>query len=829
MDNEADNLLPHPEELFTTDTTNLLSNYKHIQINLTASSSNNENLNLQNLKSYLLQNHELNTQTNNQTRILNLLKSHGNNFNGINICYTSDRSLEEIKFLLIEQSHLENEIIKFIPLPLQNGFVAPIQNQIFISEADFFIQKKSKHKEKKNKNTNVFADQMATLHEGDYIVHRDFGIGKYQGLEKIDINQASSDFLVIQYQDNDKVYVPVYKLDLVQKYAEGTSDVKVSNLKSSQFEKQRQKARSSVKKLAFDLLELQAKRKMSQGYAFSAPDHIYTEFELEFPFEETQDQLKAIQDVLDDMQQTFPMDRLVCGDVGFGKTEVAIRAAFKAVLDHKQVAVLVPTTILAYQHYNSFKDRLKNFPVTVEFLSRFKSPKQSTEIIKKLEDGKIDIIIGTHKLLSENIRYQDLGLVVVDEEHRFGVGHKEKLKLMKTNIDFLTMTATPIPRTLQMSFLGIRDLSIIQTPPPKRQSIKTYIIKDDDNTVKEAINKEISRGGQVYIIHNRVQDIEILATKIQKLVPSAKIIIGHGQLPERELEKRIAAFYEHKYDILIATTIIESGIDIPSANTMIVNRADTFGLAQLHQLRGRIGRSDKKAYAYLSIPSFNISAIAEKRLHTLQAFADIGSGFAIASSDLEIRGGGDILGAEQSGHIQEIGLQFYMELLEEAVAELKGITSTENHDIEIQSPFNAYLPDSYIAHAPQRLKLYKRLSSTKDLEHLKEMQDEIEELYGMAPIEVKNLYLILEVRLILKNHHLKSIKVSHHHITLTFDAELVQQNSIYQSNLIQFFTQRPKTYQLNPNFSVKCLFKDKIDQNTLLNFAKHIAQQLVTC
>ncbi len=746
------------------------------------------------------------------------------------LAYKTENSKIELDYLmdLHELNQTLGSRIQYINLNIDSGFYNSDSNIVVLSEADIFSRKIVKSVSKKrSSSSDVFADQISTLKIGDYVIHKNFGVGKYLGIENLSNDTTENDFLAIEYDNQDKVYVPLYKMDLVQKHAEATNTVKIANLNSKKFEHTKTKAKSSVKKLAFDLLKLQAKRNSQTGFAFSAPDKIFTDFEQAFPYQETPDQLHAIEDVLSDMQSSKPMDRLVCGDVGFGKTEVAMRASFKAVLDNKQVAVLVPTTVLAYQHYNTFIKRFKNFPVNIEFISRFKTAKEVTKILSDIDDGKIDILIGTHKLLSDKIKYKDLGLVVVDEEQRFGVTHKEKLKVLKSSVDSLILTATPIPRTLQLSFLGIKDLSIIKSAPPRRQSIKSYVIKEDPNTIRSAIRKELSRGGQLFIVHNRVHDIENYAAYIQKLTPEAKIIIAHGQLAEKELEKRIKSFYEQKFDILISTTIIESGIDIPSANTLIIDRADRYGLSQLHQLRGRIGRSDKKAYAYFITPhDRDLSDIAKKRLKALQTYADLGSGFSLATNDLEIRGSGDILGAEQSGHIEEIGLELYMELLKDAIHELKGEKPEINNDIEILTPFDASLPKSYIHDAGSRLKFYKRLSNTKTLETLDNIIDEISDLYGKIPKSVENLSIILKVKIILGNLPIKSIKVGTQKVTIKFDESSLENKPEIRDQIVQLFMSRPKIYKLSPNFSVQCSFKEKVDLKTFFEFAEYIALQI---
>ncbi len=739
--------------------------------------------------------------------------------------YRSEQSRQEMQFLL-EENGLNDigERLNYISGRLDEGFFYKNENIYVLAEGDFFSVKKKKTKQVKRADKDLFAEQLATLKINDYVIHRDFGIGVYKGLETIEAMDQKNDFVVIHYEDGDKVYVPVYKLNLIQKHADASAALKPASLKSKKFSELKQKARSSVKKLAFDLLKLQAERKLHGGFPFSPPDHLFKEFELAFPFEETPDQEKAIHDVMEDMQQQFPMDRLVCGDVGFGKTEVAMRAAMKAVLDKKQVVILVPTTVLALQHYHSFKRRFENFPVNIDFISRFKTAKQKTEVMAAVADGKVDILIGTHAVLSDKLEFHDLGLLVIDEEHRFGVAHKEKLKVMRSGIDVLTMTATPIPRTLQLSFLGIRDLSLIQTAPPRRQSIKTYIIKDDDLTLKSAIEKELGRGGQVYYVHNRVHDIEDHELYLKSLVPHARISVTHGQMNERELEKRINDFYDHKSDILLSTTIIESGIDIPNANTMIIDRADTYGLAQLHQLRGRIGRSDRKAYAYFMVPENRIlSDLSQRRLQALQTYAEMGSGFALASSDMELRGAGDILGGEQSGHIEGIGLEFYMDLLQDAIEEIRGEQKVSVKNMEIQAPFSAFIPNKYIEDPALRLKYYKRLSNTRALPHLEEIISEISDSFGITPRELEALYSILRARLQFQPLGLRLVKVSGTSVHMYFAQEILDHNHQLRDKMLSFFMNKPKLYKLNPDSSVTAFFKEPVNHQMLLEFAKHIA------
>ena len=753
--------------------------------------------------------------------------------NGIVVfTYKNENSLKEINFYLesTELNHLIGSKIFLVKFELTEGFYYNAEDLFFISDADLFSIKKKKSKKRTKKSVDLFAEQLATLKDGDYIIHKDHGVGRYLGLETMTVGGNTSDFLVIEYHGNDKIYLPVHKMDLIQKHSDGAQTITLTNLKTKKFDQAKSRAKESAKKLAFDLLKLQAERNSTQSFAYSPSDHEFKDFELSFPFEETEDQLSAIDDVIQDMEKTTPMDRLVCGDVGFGKTEIAIRAAYKAALDNKQVAVLVPTTILCLQHYNSFLKRFKDFPVNIEFLSRLKTPKQVKEIKSKLANGHIDIIIGTHKLLAKDIEYKDLGLVVIDEEQRFGVAHKEKFKLLKSTVDFLTLTATPIPRTLQLSFLGIRDLSLIKSAPHRRQSIKSYIIKEDPNTIKSAIEKEILRGGQVFFVHNRVNNIEKVAANLKELIPQLRIVIAHGQLPERELEKRMSAFYNKEYDLLLATTIIESGIDIPSANTMIINRSDRFGLSQLHQLRGRIGRSDKKAYAYFVIPNErNITPEAERRLKALQMFADLGSGFNIASSDLEIRGAGDILGAEQSGHIDCIGLELYMDLLKEAIREIKGEKKAISSKIEITSPFAAYIPNHYINDHSTRLKYYKRLSNTLINEKLEDYRSELFDIYGALPQEINNLLSILAARNILNDTGISSLSFSGKKAKIKFNRQILDQNELLRNSIIQYFMSKPKKYKINPDYSIDVILKTELTPPELINFSSDIASQIAIC
>ncbi|MCB9092929.1 MAG: transcription-repair coupling factor [Halobacteriovoraceae bacterium] len=836
LDLNSDQVLPEPSKLFYTEGLEKIKNYPTIQTNLIPLSIDLES----NLKySISLKTEESSRLINNFYRQHNIrkenlyglfqyIKEFFSSSGEVFLCFQNALNQEKINRYFEELEYSES-LKKRVHLSLSflsQGFYTINEKTLIVSESDFFKQR-SKNTAKTQRHDDLFAEQIASLKEGDFVVHATYGVGIYRGMQSMSSMGKENDFFVLDYKDGDKVYVPVYKMNLLQKYADSSSKTPVDNLKSKKFEQAKSKARQSVKKLAFDLLELQAKREATPGFSYSEMGPDLEEFEAAFPYTETPDQAKAIEDVYRDMEKSSPMDRLICGDVGFGKTEVAMRAAMKAVLDHKQVVVLVPTTILCLQHEYNFKERFKKFPVEVESLSRFKSTQQSKEIIEKLKEGKIDIVIGTHKLLSQQVRFSDLGLLIIDEEHRFGVSHKEKMKVLKAHVDVLTMSATPIPRTMQLSYLGIKDLSSIQTPPPRRQSIKSYLIKEDEGTIKQAIERELSRGGQIFYVHNRVQDIENVAGSLRELIPDAKIVIGHGQLPEKELEKRIQAFYQHKYDILLATTIIESGIDIPMANTMIVSRSDRFGLAQLHQLRGRIGRSDRKAYCYFSIPTDRrLTGVAEKRLKALQTYADMGSGFSIASSDLEIRGAGDILGAEQSGHIHSIGLELYLDLLKDAIQELKGEESDQFKDIEIQTHFPASIPESFISDDGNRLRYYKRLSNCHELEKLYQLRAEIEDIYGELPQDFINLLYILEARIELQKLYVSNVKVLKDKIRLVLDQRELDLNPQFRDQLVKNLLKKPNTYKFSPDYKVTISVKDSISGEVFLTKLARLKEDL---
>jgi transcription-repair coupling factor (superfamily II helicase) len=601
--------------------------------------------------------------------------------------------------------------------------------------------------------TAAFISDFRDLTIGDYVVHIEHGIAQYCGLRTLD-DEASGiplELMILEFADSAKLYVPLTRLDLIQKYrSTETGPAPVLNkLGSQSWQKTKARVKKAMADMAAELIKLYAQRKAAQGFTFSPDNNLQREFEDAFPFNETDDQLAAIRDIKADMESTQPMDRLLCGDVGYGKTEVAMRAAFKAVQDGKQVAILTPTTVLSFQHFESFKRRFANFPVSIDMLSRFRTTKEKAEVIEKTEAGKVDILIGTHALLAQKLKFQDLGLLVVDEEQRFGVKHKERLKQMRAEIDVLAMSATPIPRTLHMSLMGLRDMSVIETPPKDRMAIQTIVAKFDEKLIRTAIEMELERGGQIYVVNNRVETIYDLAAQIRELVPSARVGVGHGQLPEAELERVMLAFMNHEYDVFVATSIIENGLDIPLANTIIVNRADRHGLSELYQLRGRVGRSNRRAYAYLLIPpDTTLTEIARRRLAALKEFSDLGAGFKIAALDLELRGAGNMLGGEQSGHIEAIGFEMYTTMLEEAVNKLKGDGDKPAHATTVLNlGISVRIDSDYIPEENQRLRMYKRIAGALDQATIDDVRSELHDRYGTPPESVQNLLTAGELRL----------------------------------------------------------------------------------
>jgi len=604
---------------------------------------------------------------------------------------------------------------------------------------------------RRKSKTSAFVSDFRDLAVGDYVVHVEHGIARYDGLRSIEQADGSSlELMILTFAEEAKLYVPLTRLDLIQKYrsTETGPAPQLNRLGNPAWAKTKARVKKAMQDMAEELLKLYAQRKAAVGTAFSPDNNMQREFEDAFDFNETDDQITAIADIKADMESTQPMDRLLCGDVGYGKTEVAMRAAFKAVQDGKQVAVLTPTTVLCFQHFESFKRRFSKFPVIVEMLSRFRTAKEKKDVLERVEQGKVDILIGTHALLSQGLKFQDLGLLVVDEEQRFGVRHKERLKQMRAAIDVLSMSATPIPRTLHMSLVGLRDMSVIETPPKDRMAIQTIVAKFDEKLIRTAVEVELERGGQVYFVHNRVETIYELASKIRELVPHARVVVGHGQMPEAELERTMLAFMDGEYDVLCATSIIENGLDIPRANTIIINRADRHGLSELYQLRGRVGRSNRRAYAYLLIPpEQQLTEIARRRLAALKEFSDLGAGFKIAALDLELRGAGNMLGGEQSGHIEAIGFEMYTTMLEEAVSRLKGEGREERPQVTVNLGISLRIDETYIPEEGQRLRMYKRIAGAESMAVLTEVRAELEDRYGKPPESVLHLLIAGEIRL----------------------------------------------------------------------------------
>jgi len=650
----------------------------------------------------------------------------------------------------------EPDLICLVEHPLNAGFSLDNEQLHLISESELFGERRIGYKKRAGKPAGDPIN-FTELKQGDVVVHREHGLGIFRGLETISLQETTNDYLLIEYRDGDKLYIPVDRLNLVSRY-EGLSDKlpKIDKLGSQSWHTTKQKVSDEVWKVAQDLLDIYAAREIRSGRAFSQPGEFYRELEESFPYDETAGQYQAINETIDDLVSANPMDRLICGDVGYGKTEVAIRAAFKVVEDSCQVAVLVPTTVLAEQHVKTFRERLKGFPVTISCINRFRTPKEQREIVSGLADGSIDIVIGTHRLLSKDIKFNNLGLLIIDEEHRFGVSHKEKIKRIKAEVDVLTLTATPIPRTLQLSLLGIRDLSVISTPPEHRRPVKTFVARYDDLVIKEAVNRELLRGGQVFVVHNRVKSIHRMAETIQRLVPQARVAVAHGQMGGKELEDIMVAFVNSKIDVLISTTIIESGLDIPSANTIIIDRADRLGLAEIYQLRGRVGRSSTQSFAYLLVPSIDhLSKDSRERLKALMEYNELGGGFKLAMSDLQIRGGGNLLGVSQSGHIAAIGYDLYLDLLQKTVADLKAQQNqgsapalAADFDPEINLNISAYIPESYIADISQRYIMYRRISALAGENDgaAVELKEELADRYGPIPAEANNLFDVVAIK-----------------------------------------------------------------------------------
>ncbi|MTI83324.1 MAG: transcription-repair coupling factor [Firmicutes bacterium] len=662
------------------------------------------------------------------------------------------------------------------PGHLSGGFELVNARLVIIAEKDIYGRQKKTRRRSKSQDKQEATQRLepfVDLKVGDYVVHANHGIGKYMGIVPLDIAGIRKEYLLIKYSGEDKLYVPNDQVGLLQKYLGAEADSpKLSRLGGSEWSKAKGRVKQAVREMADDLLKLYAAREADRGYAFNQDSAWQQEFEGNFPYEETPDQIKAIEAVKRDMERSRPMDRLLCGDVGYGKTEVALRAAFKAIMDGKQVAVLVPTTILAQQHFNTFRERFSGYPIRVEMLSRFRTAKEQGKVIEGLASGMVDIVIGTHRLVQNDVKFSDLGLLVVDEEQRFGVAHKEKLKQIKVNVDVLTLTATPIPRTLHMSLVGVRDTSILETPPENRFPVQTYVLEEDPVMIREAIRREIGRGGQVYFVHNRVMDLHAMASWLQELVPEARLAAAHGQMKEDELEQVMLEFLDGAYDVLVCTTIIESGLDISNVNTLIVKEASNFGLAQLYQLRGRVGRSTRMAYAYLTFRKDKVlNELAEKRLGAIREFTEFGSGYKIAMRDLEIRGAGNILGAEQHGHIAAVGFEMYCRLLEEAVREARGEKIDSPVETTVELPVEAYIPDHYIPDTNQKVEIYRRIAKNAGEDRLLEIEDELVDRFGDLPDPVQNLVGIARVKNLAGRLKIKSISKQQEFYKMQFSQE----------------------------------------------------------
>jgi transcription-repair coupling factor (superfamily II helicase) len=670
------------------------------------------------------------------------------------------------------------------------------------------------------KSEQITLKDLMQMKVGDYITHIDHGIGKFMGLVKVNNNGKVQECFKLTYKNGDLLYVSIHSLHKISKFnGPDGKEIVLSKLGSPAWKSLKQKTKAKVKQIAFDLIKLYAERKTAKGFAFAPDSYLQNELEASFIYEDTPDQEKATLDVKNDMENDNVMDRLICGDVGFGKTEIAIRAAFKAATDGKQVAILVPTTILAFQHYRSFKERLKDFPVTISYMNRFRSAKQKAETLEGLKTGKIDIVIGTHQLVGSSVKFKDLGLLIIDEEHKFGVSVKDKLKTLKSNIDTLTLTATPIPRTLQFSLMAARDLSVIKTPPPNRQPVETQIVGFNEEMIRDAISYEIQRDGQVYFINNRIENLKDIAGLIQRLVPDAKVITGHGQMEGKQLERNVLDFMEGKYDVLVSTTIIESGVDVPNANTIFINDAQRFGMADLHQMRGRVGRSNRKAFCFLITPPFDMmSSLAKKRLEAIEQFSDLGSGFQIAMKDLEIRGAGDLLGGEQSGFINEMGFETYQKIMQEALEELQNDEEFEDlfeneedrkklfkstKEVNIDTDLELMLPDFYVQSIEERLSLYQKLAEIQSKEELQKLENELVDRFGNLPSEAKNLLKSVELKWIAAEIGFDKIVVKNGIFLGYFPSN--PQDKFYQSdqfrNIISYLNKNPKEATLKEKSS----------------------------
>ena len=719
-----------------------------------------------------------------------------------------------------------SEPISIVIAPLEEGFYLEKPPLALISEAQLFGSQIIQKRQIKTKglDARTIIRNLAELTEGNPVVHIDHGVGRYRGLQHLKIDDQENEFLIVEYAGKSKLYVPVASLDLISRYSGSDSEhAPLHQLGSDQWEKSKRKAAEQMRDVAAELLDIYAQRAMHKGYAFHLPEHDYQAFAAQFPFTETPDQEQAIQQVIKDMTSERTMDRLICGDVGFGKTEVAMRAAFVAVQSNKQVAILVPTTLLAQQHYQNFSDRFAEWPVQIEMISRFRSAALQKKILERLKMGKIDILIGTHKLLSKELQFSRLGLLIIDEEHRFGVQQKERLKALRAEVDILSLTATPIPRTLNMALSGLRELSIIATPPARRLSIKTFVQMRNISLIREAILRELLRGGQVYFLHNQVDSIEKAARELEALVPEARIQVVHGQLRETQLERVMSDFYHQRFNVLVCTTIIETGIDVPSANTIIIDRADKFGLAQLHQLRGRVGRSHHQAYAYLMTPAQELmTSDAIKRLDAFTSLEDLGAGFTLAMHDLEIRGAGEVLGEQQSGNMQAIGFSLYMELLEQTVDALKlgkePALKPISNAIEIDLQISALIPENYLPDVHTRLVLYKRIAHAKNTVELEQLQIEMIDRFGLLPQALKNLFQLSELKLLAQKIGIKKIVSGPQGGRIEFD----ENPNINLQDLLQLIQKYPDLYKLDGPQHLKFNFEQPTSELRIKNIYKEL-------
>ncbi|WP_226585915.1 transcription-repair coupling factor [Halobacillus litoralis] len=682
---------------------------------------------------------------------------------------------------------------------ISSGFEWPMHQMAVLTENELFKKRTAKPKRKQKMSNAERIKNYQELKVGDYIVHASHGIGKYLGIETLKMAGNHKDFLTVKYSGNDKLYVPIDQIDLIQKYvgSEG-KEPKVYKLGGSEWKKVKSRVQSSVEDIADDLIQLYAEREASKGYAFSEDGEMQRDFDAAFPYEETEDQIRCIEEIKSDMERIRPMDRLLCGDVGYGKTEVAIRAAFKAIVDGKQVALLVPTTILAQQHYETLQERFQGFGINVGLMSRFRTKKQQKETTDRLRKGLVDVIVGTHRILSKDVEFKDLGLLIVDEEQRFGVKHKEKIKQLKNNVDVLTLTATPIPRTLHMSMLGVRDLSVIETPPANRFPIQTYVLEYNPIFLREAVEREMARGGQVFFLFNRVENIERMAQEISALVPEARVTFAHGQMNETELENVMFSFLEGEFDVLVSTTIIETGVDIPNVNTLIVYDADRMGLSQLYQLRGRVGRSNRVAYAYFTYQKDKVlTEVAEKRLQAIKEFTELGSGFKIAMRDLSIRGAGNLLGSQQHGYIDSVGFDMYSQMLKDAIEakqQGKKPEQVQPFQPELDIRLDAYIPDEYIADEKQKIDMYKLFQAIESVEDIHDLRDELIDRFGDYPEEVENLFRVSSIRFYAKRARIESVTEKKKKIEMLMEAD--QSQNIDGSKLFEFANQYGRMVQL---------------------------------